>query len=172
MIVVVGHPGGPMGTKEAQARSHAHNVFVHDALLYRGVDELASAIVDFVREGDGGCALIALPGRRARAVRGALEAEGAEATVIDMALLGRNPGRITPFVKHFVSTRDGNVRFVGEPIWAGRSPSEVDEAVRHEALINLAFEDAGVPILCPYDIERLDDDVLADAERTHPVIRS
>jgi anti-sigma regulatory factor (Ser/Thr protein kinase) len=159
---------------QRDARSHEHDGFVHDALLYRGADELASAVVDFVTEGaeQREYALIALPGSHARIVRGALDAAGAEATVVDMAQLGRNPGRITPFVKHFVRRRQGRVRFVGEPIWAGRRPCEIDECVRHEALINLAFEDDGVSILCPYDIERLDDAVLEDAERTHPAVRA
>ena len=161
-----------MGMRAVHARSQEHSDFVHDALLYRGVDELASVVVDFVAEGaeQGECALIALPGSHARTVRGALDDAGGEATVVDMAQLGRNPGRITPFVKQFVRRHEGNVRFVGEPIWAGRQPCEINECVRHEALINLAFEDSGVPILCPYDTERLDDAVLEDAERTHPTI--
>jgi anti-sigma regulatory factor (Ser/Thr protein kinase) len=165
-----------MATKAVHAGAHAHEQvgLVHDALLYRGADELAGAVIDFVAEGAevGEAALIALPGRHARAVRSALEAEGADATVIDMAKLGRNPARILPFVRHYIATKGGGVRFVGEPIWAGRSRAEIDEAIRHEALINLAFAGTGVPILCPYDAERLGDDVLADAERTHPTITS
>jgi anti-sigma regulatory factor (Ser/Thr protein kinase) len=158
--------------KASYARSD-DGCFVHDALLYRGVDELAAAVVEFVSEGvgRGERALVALPGSHARIVRGALDGGGAEATVVDMAQLGRNPARITPYVMQFVRRNNGNVRFVGEPIWAGRRPCEIDECVRHEALINLAFESSGVPILCPYDTERLDDAVLEDAERTHPTIR-
>ena len=51
---------------------------------------------------------------------------------------------------------------------AGRSPAEIREATRHEALINLAWPDAGTRVLCPYDAASLDDHVLADARRTHP----
>ena len=161
-----------MGTNAVKASTHQHAGLAHDALLYRGADELAHAVIEFVAAGAecGEPALIALPGRHARSVQAALETEGAEATVVDMAQLGRNPARIMPFVKHFVARNGGRVRFVGEPIWAGRSQCEIDEAVRHEALINLAFEGSGVPILCPYDTARLDDAVLDDAERTHPTI--
>jgi anti-sigma regulatory factor (Ser/Thr protein kinase) len=37
-------------------------------------------------------------------------------------------------------------------------------------LINYAFRGRSVTILCPYDAARLDPAVLADAERTHPVL--
>jgi anti-sigma regulatory factor (Ser/Thr protein kinase) len=60
------------------------------------------------------------------------------------------------------------LHYVGEPIWAGRSPEEIREATRHEALINLAWPGAQIRILCPYDTSALDAGVLADAERTHP----
>jgi hypothetical protein len=62
----------------------------------------------------------------------------------------------------------GRVRFVGEPIWPGRSNAELAEGIRHEALINVAFAGAAVTVLCAYDAERLASDVLASAERTHP----
>ena len=59
------------------------------------------------------------------------------------------------------------LRYVGEPIWAGRSPEEIREATRHEALINLAWPDADIRVLCPYDVASLDDQVLA-RRRAHP----
>jgi anti-sigma regulatory factor (Ser/Thr protein kinase) len=62
------------------------------------------------------------------------------------------------------------LHYVGEPIWPGRSPAEIREAVRHEALINLAWPDASVRVLCPYDVRGLDEDVLRSAARTHPTL--
>jgi anti-sigma regulatory factor (Ser/Thr protein kinase) len=57
---------------------------------------------------------------------------------------------------------------VGEPVWPGRSEAELVECRRHEALVNLAFADAGpVSFLCPYDMA-LGDGAIADAHRTHP----
>jgi anti-sigma regulatory factor (Ser/Thr protein kinase) len=89
-----------------------------------------------------------------------------------MTEAGRNPGRIIPAVLHaFVQQHSPKpVRVIGEPIWAGRSAAEYPACVQHEALINLAFADADAIILCPYDAGRLAPGVLADAERTHPVI--
>lgn len=59
-----------------------------------------------------------------------------------------------------------------EPIWPGRSPAEMREGTRHEALVNLAFRSASATILCPYDVAGLPDGVIADARRTHPVLIS
>jgi anti-sigma regulatory factor (Ser/Thr protein kinase) len=59
---------------------------------------------------------------------------------------------------------------VGEPIWPGRSPDEIREATRHEALMNLAWPDGEIDLLCLYDAVNLDGSVLADAECTHPAV--
>jgi anti-sigma regulatory factor (Ser/Thr protein kinase) len=88
-----------------------------------------------------------------------------------MAQLGRNPARIIPEVRDFIDAHPGQrVRYLGEPVWPGRSAAEMCEAARHEALINLAFAGMAVTILCPYDAAGLPAPVLGDAERTHPVI--
>jgi anti-sigma regulatory factor (Ser/Thr protein kinase) len=62
------------------------------------------------------------------------------------------------------------LHYVGEPIWPGRSPEEICEAVRHEALINIAQTESPIRLLCPYDAAALDATVLASAKRTHPEI--
>jgi anti-sigma regulatory factor (Ser/Thr protein kinase) len=86
----------------------------------------------------------------------------------DMAALGRNPARIISAIHDFVAQHeDRPVRMVGEPIWPGRSAPEMVEATRHEALINLAFAQRDVSILCPYDTA-LDSRTLTDSHCTHP----
>ena len=65
----------------------------------------------------------------------------------------------------------GRARGIGEPIWVERTPAELVECQRHEALLNLAF--AGVPawwLLCPFDTGALGADVLEEAERSHPFV--
>ncbi len=85
--------------------------------------------------------------------------------------LGRNPARIIPEVRDFIDAYPGRrVRYVGEPVWPGRSAAEICEAARHEALINLAFAGMPVTILCPYDAARLPPSVVRDAERSHPAV--
>jgi anti-sigma regulatory factor (Ser/Thr protein kinase) len=89
----------------------------------------------------------------------------------DMARVGRNPARIIPFVRRFADRHRGRrLWFVGEPVWAERSEAEYRECVRHEALLNAAFADTSVSLLCPYDVASLDQIAIADAWRTHPVL--
>lgn len=145
---------------------------VHHALFYGSDYEYVIGIENFL-EGDGydGPALVAVPTANLELLRDYFDGDSPNVRFTDMARLGGNPGRIIPAVRGFVEEHAGeSVRFVGEPVWAGRSLAEIDEATRHEALLNLAFADSGAKILCPYDTKRLDPDVLADAAHTHPEI--
>jgi anti-sigma regulatory factor (Ser/Thr protein kinase) len=103
-----------------------------------------------------------------------MEALGAEAervTFVDVEELGCNPARLIPAWRSFVQ---GNGRSEGglglcESAWPGRSDAELGECERHEALLNLAFADGpSWQLVCPYDLDALDDEVLESAQRTHP----
>jgi anti-sigma regulatory factor (Ser/Thr protein kinase) len=88
-----------------------------------------------------------------------------------MAELGRNPARIIPALQAYAGKHDGrHVCCIGEPIWPGRTAAEVQEAIRHEALVNLAFRDSLVTVVCPYDSAGLPGSVITDAVRTHPAV--
>jgi anti-sigma regulatory factor (Ser/Thr protein kinase) len=91
-----------------------------------------------------------------------------------MRVLGCNPARIIPAWRTFLEQQalDGRpVRGIGEPIWPGRDDAEVGECQRHESLLNIAFDDGQAwRLLCPYDVEALDDRVLAGARESHPFI--
>jgi anti-sigma regulatory factor (Ser/Thr protein kinase) len=158
----------------ATADACAADPFVHPALFYRGDAEYLAGTVPFVW---GGLAAdepvaVAVPGRNLDLLRRELGADAGRVRLLDMAEAGRNPGRIIPGVlRAFADAHaDGPVRIIGEPIWAARSAVEYPACVQHEALINLAFTGRDVTILCPYDVETLAPDVLADAEATHPVL--
>ena len=145
-------------------------VLSHTALFYCSQPEYIDRITAFVLAGldRGEPALIALPGGRDRMIGAHLEGTPGEVAFADMTELGRNPAQIIPEVRSFTAKHPGQrVRFVGEPIWAGRTAAEIREATRHEALINLAFARAQATILCPYDASGLADCVLADARYTH-----
>lgn len=142
----------------------------HDALFYSSAYRYCDGIAEFLQHDDyDGPALVAVPAANLELLQDYLGDETPNVSFADMTELGHNPSRIIPTVRHFVDTHLSQpVRFVGEPIWAGRTPAEIAEATRHEALLNLAFADTGAHILCPYDTRRLDPQVLADAECTHP----
>jgi anti-sigma regulatory factor (Ser/Thr protein kinase) len=147
--------------------------FGHLALFYRGRGEYLSALRGFLRASRvrGEAVLVAVPQRRAQLVRRELDGDLAQVALVDMAELGRNPARIIPALLTYAGKHRGqHVCCIGEPIWPGRTAAEIQEATRHEALINLAFRDSPVTIVCPYDRAGLPGSVMADAARTHPAI--
>ncbi|MGH3565902.1 MAG: anti-sigma factor RsbA family regulatory protein [Pseudonocardia sp.] len=149
----------------------------HPALFYSDAASYLEGVLGFVRDGldRNEPVLVAVPEPNLSLIRSELTAEErALVRTADMAVAGRNPGRIigsvlTPFVEEHPHQR---VRIVGEPIWAGRSAEEYPACAEHEALINVALGASPAAILCPYDTVRLAPAVLDDATRTHPVLAS
>jgi anti-sigma regulatory factor (Ser/Thr protein kinase) len=148
--------------------------FVHPALFYRDPAEYIAGTVAFIRDGlaTGEPVAVAVPRPRLELIIAELGYDAARTTLIDMGQAGRNPGRIIPSVLRAFADQypRQRTRIIGEPIWAERSDAEYPACVQHEALINLAFADRPVTILCPYDVSTLSESVLADANTTHPVI--
>ncbi|MGQ5608244.1 MULTISPECIES: sensor histidine kinase [unclassified Streptomyces] len=146
--------------------------FHHPALFYTTEEDYLRGVAAFVRTEatEGRPVLVAVPSPRLQLLREAIGTGYADVTFVDMGQAGRNPGRILSLLQNFADQhRDRRPSIVGEPIWVGRTPTEVREATRHEALINLAFDGRPVTILCPYDTA-LPERVLAEAHRTHPVV--
>jgi anti-sigma regulatory factor (Ser/Thr protein kinase) len=146
--------------------------FRHLAVFYETDQDYLDQVGRFVR---GGLAarepvLVAVPAARLRLLRRALNGAADGVTFTDMQQLGRNPSRIIPAVRRFTDAHPGRTRFVGEPIWAGRTEAETREVACHEALVNAAF--AGVPatLVCPYDRAGLDGRALGQACQAHPQI--
>lgn len=143
----------------------------HLALFYSGdahyVDQVMGFLTPALQAGDP--VAVAIPPDRARTLQPDLGPDRPGVHLLDMAQLGRNPARIIPTVLCMLDEHRGRtLHYVGEPVWPGRSTQEIQEATRHEALINLAWPDADIRVLCPYDAEGLEPRVLRDAERTHP----
>jgi anti-sigma regulatory factor (Ser/Thr protein kinase) len=149
--------------------------FAHPALFYRGDREFVVATTRFVREGlaAGEPVAVVVPEKNLALIQADLGADAERVMMLDMTTAGRNPGRIIPAVlRAFTDRHPGRrVRVIGEPIWAGRTATEYPACVQHEALINFAFRGHQVTIMCPYDAETLSPEVMAEAARTHPVIR-
>jgi anti-sigma regulatory factor (Ser/Thr protein kinase) len=148
--------------------------FVHPALFYRSDADYLNKIVPFVTEGleRGHAVAVAVPEPRLRLLGDALGEMAQDVTMLNMAEEGRNPGRIIAQVLHRFIDRhaDQYVRVVGEPVWAGRTEVEYPACVQHEALINVAFAERDVTIICPYDLAGLPDTAIVDAYATHPVV--
>jgi anti-sigma regulatory factor (Ser/Thr protein kinase) len=149
--------------------------FRHEALFYGDGAHgfLAGAIspVDAALENEASV-LVAVRRANASALREALSERAKHVRFVDMEAVGRNPARIiSVWREHLERHTGGDTLGVGEPVWPERSVAELDECIRHEALLNLAFDGGwGWHLLCPYDIDALEDHVIEAAQRTHPVI--
>ncbi|OBG27559.1 regulator of Sig8 [Mycobacterium sp. 852002-51057_SCH5723018] len=166
--------GGLGGTKTAQRG------FVHSALLYRSQREYLDVVVRFVLDGltRDEAVLVALPDDKLALLRDAFQAFQASGgglpaglRLADIAEVGRNPSRFMAIQGSFADEHpDRRVRIVSQLAWPGRSDDEFVACIEHEALVNGALEGYQATGLCLYDASRLNDDVLADARATHPLL--
>jgi anti-sigma regulatory factor (Ser/Thr protein kinase) len=146
-------------------------------MLYAGPEGFVAGALPFIREGLEAeePMLVAVPADRIAALRDELGSDADGVRFADMAVMGRNPGRIIPAWSDFVSEHAGRgpMRGIGEPIWVGRTAAELVECQLHESLLNLAFADAeSFRLLCPYDVRGLDESVIHAARCSHPVLVS
>ncbi len=169
-------PSSAMKASQASSGASAPSQstsFCHDALFYSGGDDgfldvTLDLIVAAISENEG--VLVAVDGGRAAALREALGEQAERISFADMRQIGRNPARIIQVWQDFLDRQAGRrgALAIGEAVWPGRSAAELSECERHDALVDLAFED-GAPwrLLCAYDIDGLDGGVIDAAERAH-----
>jgi anti-sigma regulatory factor (Ser/Thr protein kinase) len=150
--------------------------FRHEALMYAGMADFLAGTVPFIRGGleAGEPVLVVESAAKIALLRSELGADARSVAFADMADVGANPARIIPAWTDFVKRQGGDgrrLRGIGEPIWNGRTPLELIECQRHESLLNTAFA-TGEPwwLLCPYDTETMDPDVIDEARRSHPYV--
>ncbi len=171
--------GGSAGSSSAEpaapGASCAENRFHHEAVFYSGEDGFLEVTVPFARDALAAeePLLVAVESAKAELLRRALGRDGSRVGFTDMRLL-ENPARIIPAWRRFLednASEDRAVRGIGEPIWRGRSAAEVTECQRHESLLNVAFrEGVAWSLRCPYDLDGLDESVIAAARRNHPFV--
>lgn len=148
----------------------------HEALFYAGHEQFMDGTLPFIREAltAGEPILVVLGAEKIEALRHELGGDGETVLFADMAEVGTNPARIIPAWEDFVlghAAPDRRLWGIGEPIWAARTPAELAECQRHEALLNLVFSDPAFSLLCPYDTASLSQDVIEEARRNHPFLR-
>lgn len=150
--------------------------FRHDALFYAGTRGFVDRVSAFIRDSlaDEEPILVLVSGVKIELLRRELGGDPDGVRFADMTHVGRNPARLIPAWRDFVAEHEPSgrrFRGVGEPIWEARSPGELVESARHEALLNLAFADgAAWWLACPYDTGSLSPSVLDEARRNHPWI--
>jgi len=170
-------PAGVSSAEQATAATErVGNGFHHEALFYGGEHGFLKGTLPFLKDAlaAGEPVLVAVGEDKTELLKQVLGRDSELVSFTDVPLLGHNPARMIPAWERFLkenALENRPVRGIGEPIWHGRSPAEVTECQRHESLLNLAF-DGGLAwrLLCPYDLERLDDDAIEAARRSHPFV--
>lgn len=147
--------------------------FQHIGLLHDTPAAYAQGCASFVQQGldAGDPVLVAVPGRNAGAIRDQLGGDAGSVTFTDMAVAGRNPGRVIVSLLDFADSHpDRRVWVVSQSVWPARSSLEYSACVTQDAFLNAAFAGRVATILCPYDRSLLSEAAIADALRTHPLL--
>lgn len=149
---------------------------MHSALIYRSEQENLELAARFIDQGLTGdeAVLVAVSTEQLASLRGVLCPGGDMPDALRMADIteaGRNPSRFMAMVGSFVDEFvDRRVRVVSQLAWPGRSEEELVACIEHEALLNGAMDGYQVTGLCLFDANRLDDQLIADARATHPLL--
>jgi anti-sigma regulatory factor (Ser/Thr protein kinase) len=161
------------GTVSQQVADISAEGFRHVALLAGSQEQYLAEVTGFVSAAlaRGEPVLVAVPAFRAGPLRRMLGADAGRVAWADMGEVGRNPARIIPALTAFARDHAGTpVSVVGECTWPGRTGPELTEAIKQEALANLAFRDIPVTALCPFDQTGLPPGVSALAGQVHPLL--
>ncbi len=145
----------------------------HMALLYREPSEYTAAVDDFVTAAiaEQEPVFVAVP--KAQLSLLSPPTEDSLVSLAEMEEFGRNPARVIAALRLFADEHAGRrIRYLGESLWFGRSRAELRETARHEALLNLAFADSDVMMMCPYNVAALPRSAISRARSTHPLVLS
>lgn len=147
----------------------------HQAFVYGSRDEFVAKMAPFAREGrEQGDPVLSVTSRANNdALREALGGDLAASVDFRDALdWYRQPYQTLAAYDGYVAEHANGhiVRVIGEPVWTDRSPAAVREWTRYEAVLNHAFGESPIWIVCPYDASALPGEVLEHAGRTHPEV--
>jgi anti-sigma regulatory factor (Ser/Thr protein kinase) len=169
-------PTVPCHTETSTDVNRTQDCFRHETLFYAGDNGFLEGTLSFVNDAIAAeePILVAVGSARIGLLREALGGDAELVVFADMEPLGRNPARMIPAWREFLEEKapDGRpVRGISEPIWPGRSQAETTECERHELLVNLVFDQGQAwRLLCLYDLDGLEEQVIVAAQRSHPFI--
>jgi transcriptional regulator with XRE-family HTH domain len=146
----------------------------HQALLYETDEELLDTVAPFLTEGVERWepSLVVTTSANIELLRERLGSDAERVEFVESKSWLTAPASALDAYEQFVNAQIEAgapwVRIVGEPIWKGRSDSEVRLWTRFESLFNLAFAAAPVTLICLYDQRSISPEVAAEARLTHP----
>jgi transcriptional regulator with XRE-family HTH domain len=150
-----------------------HGMLEHHALVYSSEEEFGAAAGGFLQEGaeNGEPTLAVTTARNVDILREQLGGSARKVDFADATEWYNDPAAALAAYRAFAdrALQPGVpwIRVLGEPVWSGRPEPEVRLWTRYEALLNLAFADLPMTLLCPYDASALDSDIVEHARLTH-----
>jgi transcriptional regulator with XRE-family HTH domain len=146
----------------------------HSAAIYDSDEALLKMFRQFMEEGGGrGEAILAVTSEaNIELLRQQMGPAAESIEFADSSRWYESPGAALNGYQRFCDDRLAGgaswIRVVGEPVWEGRSDSEVEQWTRYESIINLVFAASPLSLLCPYDSRTLDPKIVKSAHVTHP----
>jgi transcriptional regulator with XRE-family HTH domain len=150
----------------------------HCAMLYATDDEFLESAGEFIAEGikRSEATLTVTTAAKIRLLRRELAGASDQVTFLEARHWYSTPAaalaRYREFVEQGLQSGSSWIRILGEPVWSGRTTSEVALWTRYESLLNLEFAGTPVSITCPYDTSALDPGILEQAHATHQHTRT
>jgi hypothetical protein len=149
-------------------------MFEHQALLYGTDQEFLDTVAPFLAEGreHPDAMLAATTSANIELLRDHLGSDAERVEFVEREALLTAPGPTLQAFEAFLNAKLEAgapwVRILGEPIWAGRSDSEIGLWMRFESLFNLVFAASPMTLLCPYDKRSVPPEIVRQARFTHP----
>jgi transcriptional regulator with XRE-family HTH domain len=146
----------------------------HQALLYGTDEELVSTAGRFLSGGieHSEAVLAVTTSEHIGLLRDHLGPDASRVDFVESATWLTTPASALEAFKAFSEAKlEGGVpwvRILGEPIWAGRSDSEIRLWTRFESLLNVVFAAWPLTFLCPYDERSVQPEIAREARLTHP----
>lgn len=148
----------------------------HRVLEYGSDDEYLTIAIPFLTEGiaRSDSVLTVTAERHADLVRDALGNNAQHVEFLDAAEWYSSLRSAAIGYRAFLKERfEGGapwIRILGEPVWTGRSETQLADWFRYESIINVAFASSPATIVCSYDTRYVPESVLTNARRTHPEV--
>jgi transcriptional regulator with XRE-family HTH domain len=145
----------------------------HEFLLYTDVAGFVETAAPFLQEGaeNGEAVLVVSDPENAEGLRDRIGDPAAKFSFGDrQSWYGTPREALLGYRKFATDALDAGapwVRIIGEPVWADRTPKEVEAWTRYEGLINLAFAGLPMSLVCPYNEAVLDPVIISNAKAAH-----
>jgi transcriptional regulator with XRE-family HTH domain len=159
-------------------RSSTPLMLQHQMMSYRSDDEFQKVLVPYLTTGaerDEAMLVVTTP-RQIGVLREALADVGSAVEFADSTTwYSSPPAALRAYqrsVAENVAAGRSWVRVVGEPVWRGRSATEVGQWIRYESLINVALAACPATIVCPYDARTRRAEIIEGSRNAHPEVVS